>query len=106
MISSRHDKEYGGEEEKKTMKRKRKRGATGRKGIRERERGLGGQSIERERASQRTSGIGKHAHQRSQLGGAPAVGNVQSPTSRARDASGLRLLLLLHDEASFRVLTA
>lgn len=34
------------------------------------------------------------------------MGNVQSPTSRARDASGLRLLLLLHDEASFGVLTA
>ena len=57
MISSRHDKEYGGEEEKKTMKRKRKRGATGRKGIRERERGFGGQSIERERASHVLPGL-------------------------------------------------
>ncbi len=43
-----------------------------------------------------TSGVGEHAHQWGELRRASAVGNVQSPAGRAGDASGLRLLLLVH----------
>jgi hypothetical protein len=44
---------------------------------------------------QLTAGICKHTHQWGQLGRAPAMGDVQPAASRTRDASGLRLLLVL-----------
>lgn len=37
-----------------------------------------------------------HAHQRSQLRRAPAMSDMEATAGWARDASGLRLLLLLH----------